>query len=119
MTAPRSTTIDDRATDLFRALAEPHRREILRLVAGAELPAGEIARAFDVSRPAISQHIAVLKDAGLVTERRVGTRRFYRAEPRRLPEIRGYLDDLWGGALARAKTLAEGPAARGAQEVAG
>jgi DNA-binding transcriptional ArsR family regulator len=112
-------TTDDRATAVFRALAEPHRREILRLVAGAELPAGEIARAFDVSRPAISQHIAVLKDAGLITERRVGTKRYYRAEHRRLPEVRAYLDDLWGGALARAKNLAEGPIARAAAEEAG
>ena len=111
-----SAATDDRATDLFRAVAEPHRREILRLVASAELPAGEIARAFDVSRPAISQHIAVLRDAGLITERRVGTRRLYRAEPRRLPEMRAYLDDLWGGALGRAKDLAEGPSVRAAEE---
>lgn len=109
-------TTDDRASDVFRALAEPHRREILRLVAGSELPAGEIARAFDISRPAISQHIAVLKDAGLLSERRVGTKRYYRAEPRRLPEMRAYLDDLWGGALGRAKHLAERPSRPAAKE---
>jgi DNA-binding transcriptional ArsR family regulator len=109
----------DRAGDVFRALAEPRRREILRLVAGSELTAGEIAGAFDVSRPAISQHIAVLKDAGLITERRVGTKRLYRAQPGRLPEIRAYLDDLWGGALARAKNLVEEDAAQAAEEEAG
>ncbi len=65
----------------LRAIAEPRRREILRLVWSAELPAGEIARRFDVTRPAISQHLSVLKEAGLVTERRDGTRRLYRARP--------------------------------------
>jgi DNA-binding transcriptional ArsR family regulator len=60
----------------------------------------------------------VLKDAGLITERRVGTKRLYRAEPRRLPELRAYLDDLWGGALARARNLAQGPTATPAEEAA-
>ena len=112
-------TADDRTDVVFRALADRRRREILRLVAGSELPACEIARAFDVTRPAISQHLSVLKEAGLVTERRVGTKRLYRAERRPLQEMRGYLDDLWGGALARAKSLVEEPADDESQEETG
>ena len=95
----------------LKALAEPRRRAILRLVWSRELPATDIADRFgDVTRPAISQHLAVLKEAGLVTERRVGTKRLYRAERRPLQEMRGYLDDLWGGSLSRAKSLVEEPA---------
>jgi DNA-binding transcriptional ArsR family regulator len=112
-------TADDRTDVVFRALADRRRREILRLVAGGELPAGEIARAFDVTRPAISQHLAVLKEAGLVTERRVGTKRLYRTDRRPLQEMRAYLDDLWGGALARAKSLVEETAADESREEAG
>ena len=63
---------------VLAALVEPNRREILRLVHGEELPAGRIASHFDVSRPAISQHLKVLRDAGLIAERREGTRRLYR-----------------------------------------
>lgn len=66
-----------------RAIAEPRRREILTLVRDGEMSAGEIASRFEVSRPAISQHLAVLREAGLLSERRDGTRRFYQAEPRR------------------------------------
>ena len=107
---------DDRATELLRALAEPRRREILRLVANQELPAGTIAEAFDVTRPAISQHLTVLRDAGLVNERREGTKRLYRAEPRSAREVRAVLDDIWGSALARAKDLVEGADAASAEE---
>ena len=65
----------------IQALVEPRRREILQLIRDRELSAGAIASGFDVSRPAISQHLGVLKEAGLVSERREGTRRFYRARP--------------------------------------
>ena len=65
----------------LKAIAEPRRRQILTLVRDEELSAGEIAAQFDVSRPAVSQHLAVLKEAGLVDERRNGTRRMYRARP--------------------------------------
>jgi DNA-binding transcriptional ArsR family regulator len=91
----------------LRALAEPRRREILALVRDRELPAGEIARRFDVTRPAISQHLAVLRDAGLVTERRDGTRRLYRARPAGAAELRAWLEDLWDDGLGRLKTEAE------------
>ena len=100
----------------IRALAEPRRREILALVRDRELPAGEIARRFDVSRPAISQHLAVLKDAGLVTERRLGTRRLYRARPEGARELRSWLEGFWDDRLARLKTVAEAAAATRARK---
>jgi DNA-binding transcriptional ArsR family regulator len=77
------------------ALAEPRRREILALIRDRELAAGEIAANFDVTRSAISQHIGVLKQAGLVTERREGTKRIYRARPEGLADLRAFLDDFW------------------------
>ena len=99
--------MDDDADDALRALAEPRRRAILRLVAHEELAAGEIAAAFDVTRPAVSQHLTVLKQAGLLTERRDGTRRLYRARPEGLAQLRRLLDDLWAGALDTARRLVE------------
>jgi DNA-binding transcriptional ArsR family regulator len=90
-----------------RALAEPRRREILHLVRDDELSAGEIASHFDVSRPAISQHLGVLKDAGLLDERRDGTRRLYRVRPEGFAELREFLDEFWGEGLARLKSAAE------------
>jgi DNA-binding transcriptional ArsR family regulator len=93
--------------DVFAALAEPRRREILRLVSTAELSAGEIAGRFEVTRPAISQHLRVLKDAGLVTERRDGTRRMYRARPETLAELRAYLEAFWDEGLRSLKAAAE------------
>src|SRR5262249_42762712 len=83
----------------LRAIAEPRRRAILQLVRNQELTAGDIATKFDVSRPAISQHLTVLKSAGLLVERHVGTRRLYRARPEGLAELRAYLDDFWGDHL--------------------
>ena len=72
----------------LRAIAEPRRREILALVRDAERSSGEIAAHFDVTGPAVSQHLAVLLDAGLVAVRRRGTRRLYRARPEGLAELR-------------------------------
>ncbi|MGH7902765.1 MAG: ArsR/SmtB family transcription factor [Candidatus Dormibacteraceae bacterium] len=85
---------------VLRALAEPHRREILRLVWGTELTAGEIAAHFPVTRSAISQHLAFLKESALLGERRVGTRRYYRALPRGLAELRGFLEEFRDDRLA-------------------
>ena len=93
--------------DAFAALGEPRRREILRLVTVAELSAGEIARRFEVSRPAISQHLRVLKEAGLVTERRDGTKRLYRARPETLAELRAALEEFWDDSLRSLKAAAE------------
>jgi DNA-binding transcriptional ArsR family regulator len=91
----------------LNALAEPRRREILSLVRSRELSAGEIAARFDVTWPAISQHLGVLKSAGLVAERRDGTRRLYRARPEGLAELRAYLDRFWATGLERLKREAE------------
>jgi DNA-binding transcriptional ArsR family regulator len=91
----------------MRAIAEPRRREILRLVSTGERPAGEIAAHFEVSRPAISQHLKVLREAGLVSERRQGTRRLYRARPEGLAELRQYLEQVWDEALGQLKLAAE------------
>jgi DNA-binding transcriptional ArsR family regulator len=91
----------------LRALAEPRRRRILMLVRGRELSAGEIASHFDVSRPAVSQHLTVLREAGLVDERRNGTRRLYRARPEGLAELRAFLEGFWDERLEALKREAE------------
>ena len=92
----------------LKALAEPRRREILKLVWLRELPATAIADHFgDVSRPAISQHLGVLKAAGLVSERRDGTRRLYRAEHDEMQKLREFLDDYWTSGLERLRDAAE------------
>jgi DNA-binding transcriptional ArsR family regulator len=90
-----------------RAIAEPRRREILELVRDGELSAGEIASRFDVSRPAVSQHLAVLREAGLLSERREGTRRLYRARPEGMAGLREFLDNFWSDRLERLKLAAE------------
>jgi DNA-binding transcriptional ArsR family regulator len=98
---------------VVHAISEPHRREILRLVHERELAAGEIAARFDVTRPAISQHLTVLKNAGLVTERRDGTRRLYSARPEGLAELQSFLDGFWDERLERLKRAAEQEKRRG------
>jgi DNA-binding transcriptional ArsR family regulator len=99
--------MDDPTDEVLKALAEPRRREILRLVAHDELAAGEIAAAFDVTRTAISQHHTVLRTAGLVVERRDGTRRLYRARPEGLAGLRAFLDDMWASSLDVARRIVE------------
>jgi DNA-binding transcriptional ArsR family regulator len=97
----------------LKALAEPRRRAILRLVWSQELPATGIADHFrDVTRPAISQHLAVLKDAELVTERRDGTRRLYRANTETMADLRAFLDEYWTSGLERLRDVAEAAASR-------
>lgn len=91
----------------LRAIAEPHRREILRLVLSRELSAGEIATHFDVTRSAVSQHLRALEDAGLVTVRRQGTRRLYQTRPEGLAEARTFLEEFWTDRLWRLKMAAE------------
>ena len=93
--------------EVLHAIAEPNRREILRLVANEEMAAGEIATHFSVTRPAISQHLAVLFAAGLVSERRVGTKRMFRARPEGLDELHAFLAEMWPAALGRFKAAAE------------
>ena len=91
----------------LKALAEPHRREILRLVLSQERPAGEIAAHFDVSHAAVSQHLRVLKDAGLVRERRDGRNRLYSAHLPSIGALRKELEAFWSTALLNLKHEAE------------
>ena len=79
----------------------------MRLIQGTELPAGEIASRFEVTRPAISQHLKVLKIAGLIIERRQGTRRLYRARPEGLAELKAYLEEFWDDRLRLLAEAAE------------
>src|SRR6476469_4936777 len=91
----------------LKAIAEPRRRQILQLVRDEELSAGEIASHFDVTRPAVSQHLTLLKEAGLVDERRNGARRLYRARPEGLAELREFLEEFWDARLEALKREAE------------
>jgi DNA-binding transcriptional ArsR family regulator len=91
----------------IHAISEPRRREILEMVRDRELAAGEVASGFDVTRTAISQHLTILKNAGLVSERRQGTRRLYRARPEGLAELQAYLDGFWEDRLQRLKSEVE------------
>ena len=92
---------------VLKAIAEPRRREILRLVTDDELTAGEIAARFDVTRPAISQHLTILRKAGLLEERREGTRRLYRVRPEAFGEVRAYLESFWDEGLLALKNVVE------------
>lgn len=94
--------------DALEAIADPRRRQILQLVRTRELPAGEIAAHFgDVTRPAISQHLRVLREAGLLAERRDGTRRLYRARAEGLLDLREFLDQFWDDRLEDLRREAE------------
>jgi DNA-binding transcriptional ArsR family regulator len=101
------TVEPDQLDRAARAVSAPRRREILVLVRDAELSAGEIASHFDISRPAISQHLAVLREAGLLDERRAGARRMYRARPEGLAGLSDFLDRFWTDRLERLKLAAE------------
>lgn len=85
---------------VLEALGDPTRRSIFERLATRPAPVGEIAAGLPVSRPAVSQHLKVLKEAGLVTDSADGTRRIYRIDPRGLAAMRGWLDRFWGAALA-------------------
>ncbi|HET9675069.1 MAG TPA: metalloregulator ArsR/SmtB family transcription factor [Gaiellaceae bacterium] len=91
----------------LRAIAGPRRRRILALVRDDELSAGEIAAQFDVTRPAVSQDLTLLKEAGLVTERRNGTRRLYRVRPEGLAPLKSFLDEFWDDRLEALKRESE------------
>jgi DNA-binding transcriptional ArsR family regulator len=93
--------------ELFEAIAQPKRREILRLLAAGEMSAGEVASHFDVTQPAISQHLRVLKDTGLVSERREGTRRLYAVRSEGLSDLHVFLADVLPASLQRLKLAAE------------
>ena len=89
------------------ALADPTRRAIFERLREGPRPVGELARELPVSRPAVSQHLRVLKEAGLVSDRRNGTRRLYRVEPDAVAALRAYFDDFWSRALEAFKAAAE------------
>jgi DNA-binding transcriptional ArsR family regulator len=98
---------------VLKAIAEPRRQEILRLLWQRERAAGDVAAHFDISRPAISKHLRILKQAGLLEERRVGTQRLYRARPERLADARRFLESFWDEGLAAIKRSAEDDARDG------
>jgi DNA-binding transcriptional ArsR family regulator len=109
----------DAAAKVLDALGEPMRRAVLELIRGGARPVGEIARELPVSRPAVSQHLHVLKEAGLVRDRKEGTRRLYSVSPEGLEALRAYLEGLWDTALAafgEAATKAEAEAEAKGQE---
>jgi DNA-binding transcriptional ArsR family regulator len=89
------------------ALGDPTRREIFERLAGGPLAVGEIAQHLPVSRPAVSQHLKVLKEAGLVVDRPDGTRRLYQLDPAGIEAVRGYFDTLWQHALTAYKAAVE------------
>jgi DNA-binding transcriptional ArsR family regulator len=91
----------------LKAIAAPRRRQILRLVRDRELSAGEIAGHFDVTRPAVSQDLTLLKEAGLLDERRNGTKRLYRLRPAGLKDLRVFLEEFWDPRLDALKREVE------------
>src|SRR3954451_22203186 len=93
--------------EVFEAVAQPKRREILRLLASGERTAGDIAGNFAVTQPAISQHLKVLKDTGLVNERRAGTKRLYSVRAEGLDDLHGFLADVLPSRLELLKRAAE------------
>ena len=94
-------------TQALQALGDPTRRSVFEQLRLGPRAVGEVAAQLPVSRPAVSQHLRVLKEAGLVTERQDGTRRLYRVDPHGLAELREYLDGFWEEALASFKAAAE------------
>jgi DNA-binding transcriptional ArsR family regulator len=104
------------ADAVLRALADPHRRAIIRLIRDEEMPAGRIAEHFTLTQQAVSQHLGVLKSAGLLDERREGTRRLYRFRSESLAPVRDLLDEFWPDALARLKDVVERDHPRGGAE---
>ena len=93
--------------DPFEALGDANRREILRLLSLGEKPVQEIAAALPISRPAVSRHLRLLKDAGMVAEEAKGTRRIYHLQEQGMQAVQAYLEGIWGEAAARFRLLAE------------
>jgi DNA-binding transcriptional ArsR family regulator len=95
------------SVDGLAALGDPTRRAIFERLAGRPSAVGEIAGELPVTRPAVSQHLKVLREAGLVVDTRIGTRRVYRVDPDGVDALRSYLDRFWNRALAAFKDAAE------------
>ena len=104
---PPAATVVSGPDAVLKALADPHRRQMLKLVQASELPAGQIALHFDMTQQAVSLHLKTLARAGLLNERRDGTRRLYSLRPEGLDTVRDVLADLWPEALARLKRAVE------------
>jgi DNA-binding transcriptional ArsR family regulator len=98
--------------DPFDALGDPNRRSIVELLGQASRSVGELADELPISRPAVSRHLRLLKDAGLVQEQRLGTRRIYRLQEEGVAAVRDYLAQVWGDAGARFRLMAENSASR-------
>src|SRR3954466_1063982 len=98
--------------DPFDALGDRNRRAIVELLAGGDRSVQELADALPISRPAVSRHLRLLKDAGLVSDRAVGTRRLYRLHDEGIAAVRAYLEQVWGGAAAPSRLAAENTSAR-------
>jgi DNA-binding transcriptional ArsR family regulator len=98
------------SADPFDALGDPTRREILRLLSEGDKPVHEIASTLPISRPAVSRHLRLLKDAGLVAERAEGNRRIYHLQGEGVQAVRDYLEGVWGEAAFRFRLLAENTA---------
>ena len=97
----------EQQTAVFRALADPSRRAILEQLARGEAPVKHLTARFDISQPAISQHLRVLKEANLVTDRPDGTKRIYELNPQAFASLREYFDEFWGVALLAFKQRVE------------
>jgi DNA-binding transcriptional ArsR family regulator len=93
--------------DPFDALGDPHRRAIVELLTRGDRSVRELADELPISRPAVSRHLKLLKDAGLVTDRAEGTRRLYRLHDEGIDAVRGYLEQVWGEAAARFRLRAD------------
>ena len=93
--------------DPFEALGDPNRREILRLLSAGDKPVQEIAAAMPISRPAVSRHLRLLKDAGMVAEHAQGTRHIYHLQQQGMEAVQSYLEGIWGEAAARFRLYAE------------
>jgi DNA-binding transcriptional ArsR family regulator len=104
------------AATAIAALADPTRRQIFERLAAGPRPVGELARGLTVTRPAVSQHLAVLKAAGLVKDQAEGTRRIYEIDPKGLGTIRAWLDQFWDTALVSFKKEAERPKEKSPKE---
>ena len=93
------------ARDPFEALGDPHRRSIVQTLAGREMSVGELADGLPISRPAVSRHLRLLKEACLVKDRPDGVKRIYRLDNRGADEVRRYMERMWGDAVTRSKSL--------------
>jgi DNA-binding transcriptional ArsR family regulator len=98
--------------DPFDALGDPNRRAIVELLRTGDRSVGELAEELPISRPAVSRHLRLLKEAGLVADRAEGTRRLYRLDDEGIAAVRGYLEQVWGEAAARFRLVAENTSER-------